>query len=139
MNWRKKHHLSQEQVADRINVSRQSVAKWENDEASPGIYHCLSLANLYGISLDELVSSVDKEPLDIDTTTCGTHIFGHVKVGDRGQIVIPKEARDLFEIAAGDRLIVVGQEGKGLALTKYDKILPIIESFYKSNSPDDDL
>ena len=41
----------------------------------------MSLANLYGISLDELVSSVYKEPLDIDTTTCGTHIFGHVKVG----------------------------------------------------------
>ena len=53
--------------------------------------------------------------------------------------MIPKVARDLFEIAADDRLIVVGQEDKGLALTKYDKILPIIESLYQSNSPDDDL
>lgn len=53
--------------------------------------------------------------------------------------MIPKEARDLFEIAAGDRLIVVGQERQGLALTKHDKILPLIESLYKSNSSDDDL
>ena len=60
-------------------------------------YHCMSLANLYSISLDELVSSVDKEPLGIDTTTCGTHIFGYVKVGEHGQIVIPKEALSNFD------------------------------------------
>ena len=38
----------------------------------------------------------------------GHHIFGTVKVGERGQIIIPKEARELFGIKAGDILLVLG-------------------------------
>lgn len=50
----------------------------------------------------------------------GKHIFGTVKVGERGQIVIPKEARELFNIQPGDTLLVLGDEEKGLAITKVD-------------------
>jgi AbrB family looped-hinge helix DNA binding protein len=49
------------------------------------------------------------------------HIFGTVKVGERGQIVIPKEARDLFEIKPGDTLMVLGDENHGIAIVKADK------------------
>jgi len=52
----------------------------------------------------------------------GTYVFGTVKVGDRGQIVIPKEAREKFDIKPGDLLIVLGEEGKGIALAKADFI-----------------
>ena len=41
-------------------------------------------------------------------TTKGHYIFGTVKVGERGQIIIPKEARQVFDIKAGDTLIVLG-------------------------------
>ncbi|MBU5313983.1 AbrB/MazE/SpoVT family DNA-binding domain-containing protein [Tissierella carlieri] len=50
----------------------------------------------------------------------GKHIFGTVKVGERGQIVIPKEARDLFDIKPGDILLVLGDEEQGIAITKAD-------------------
>ena len=50
----------------------------------------------------------------------GKHIFGTVKVGERGQIVIPKEARDLFDIKAGDTLLVLGDEEQGIAITEAD-------------------
>ena len=50
----------------------------------------------------------------------GKHIFGIVKVGARGQIVIPKEAREMFDIKAGDSLLVVGDEEKGMAIVKAD-------------------
>lgn len=50
----------------------------------------------------------------------GKHIFGTVKVGERGQIVIPKEARELFNIQPGDTLLVLGDEEKGLAISKTD-------------------
>ena len=43
-------------------------------------------------------------------TTKGHYIFGTVKVGERGQIIIPKEARQVFDIKAGDTLIVLGDE-----------------------------
>ena len=47
----------------------------------------------------------------------GKYIFGVVKVGDRGQIVIPKEARDIYGIKAGDSLLVLGDK-KGMAILK---------------------
>lgn len=47
----------------------------------------------------------------------GKYIFGVVKVGDRGQIVIPKDARELYGIKAGDSLLVLGDK-KGMAILK---------------------
>ncbi|MFX1284188.1 MAG: AbrB/MazE/SpoVT family DNA-binding domain-containing protein [Promethearchaeota archaeon] len=48
----------------------------------------------------------------------GKFIFGTVKVGERGQIVIPKEARKTFGIEPGDILFVAGDINKGIAITK---------------------
>jgi len=48
----------------------------------------------------------------------GKHIFGTVKVGEKGQIVIPKEARDLFKIKPGDTLLLLGDEAQGIAIVK---------------------
>lgn len=50
----------------------------------------------------------------------GKHIFGSVKVGERGQIVIPKEARDVFGIKPGDILLVLGDEARGILIVKAD-------------------
>ena len=47
----------------------------------------------------------------------GRYIFGVVKVGERGQIVIPKEAREIYGIKAGDSLLVLG-DTKGMAIVK---------------------
>lgn len=47
----------------------------------------------------------------------GKFIFGVVRVGERGQIVIPKEARDIYDIKAGDSLLVLGDK-KGMAIVK---------------------
>ena len=46
----------------------------------------------------------------------GKHIFGTAKVGEKGQIVIPKGARDLFSIQPGDNLLLLADEEKGIAL-----------------------
>ena len=50
----------------------------------------------------------------------GRNIYGTVKVGERGQIVIPKEAREQFNIKPGDSLIVLGRRKRGIALVKAD-------------------
>ncbi|MCF0239215.1 MAG: AbrB/MazE/SpoVT family DNA-binding domain-containing protein [Streptococcus gallolyticus] len=47
-------------------------------------------------------------------------MFGTVKVGEKGQSVIPKEARQIFDIKAGDTLLVLGDEEQGLAIVKAD-------------------
>ncbi len=55
-NARKKRGLSQEEVAERLGVSRQTISKWETDETLPDICQSKKLANLYGLSLDELIA-----------------------------------------------------------------------------------
>lgn len=55
----------------------------------------------------------------------GKYIFGVVKVGERGQIVIPKEVREQYEIKAGDSLMVLGDQ-RGIALLKTEVFQSII-------------
>ena len=54
-NARKKKGLSQEEVAEKLGVSRQTISKWELGETLPDIYQSKKLANLYNLSLDELI------------------------------------------------------------------------------------
>lgn len=58
----------------------------------------------------------------------GKHLFGTVKVGEKGQIVIPKEARAIFQIQPGDNLVVLGDEATGLAIMKHDAFLAQVAS-----------
>ena len=53
-------------------------------------------------------------------------MFGMVKVGDKGQIVIPTKARKIFDINPGDNVIVLGEEGQGIALIKEKGLLDLI-------------
>ena len=110
---------SQEEVAEKIGVSRQAYAKWEKGETIPDVERCQKLAELYGVTIDSLVNYSDK----VGATTLtpgpkGKHIFGTSKINDRGQVVIPKKARELFGINNGDSLIVLGDEAEGIALVK---------------------
>ena len=95
---RQLNKFSQEEVAERIGVSRQAVAKWEAGQIPPR----------------------------------GKHIFGTVCVGERGQIVLPRRARDVFKIKPGDMLVVLGDEDPehpGIALMKEDFFLGIARLF----------
>ena len=54
---RKKKGLSQEEVAEKLGVSRQTISKWETEETVPDIYQAKKLAKIYGLSLDELIDA----------------------------------------------------------------------------------
>lgn len=54
------------------------------------------------------------------------------KVGDKGQIVIPKEARDIFNIKSGDNLILFGDIKKGIAISKYDDYLAFVQEIFEN-------
>ena len=62
----------------------------------------------------------------------GRHLFGTVRVGERGQIVIPKEARDIFGIEAGDTLLVLGDEKHGLFISKPEVMDSMAEQLFRS-------
>lgn len=53
------------------------------------------------------------------------------RVGDKGQIVIPKEARDLFDIKTGDSLILFGDLNRGIAIAKYNDYMDFVEQIFE--------
>ena len=122
---RKLRGLTQEDLAERVGVSRQAVAKWESGETSPDLEKSRLLAQVFGVSLDDLVDYEPSSNMGLGVPPKGKHLFGLVTVGDKGQIVIPAKARKVFEIAPGDRLLVLGDEAQGLALLKADRFLEL--------------
>ena len=60
-------------------------------------------------------------------------VFGTAKVGDRGQIVIPKEARDLFHIRPGDTLLIIGEENKGLIVSRPELLRDLADEIFESD------
>mgnify|MGYP003296623427 CR=1 FL=1 len=59
---RKKQHLSQEELAEKLGVSRQAISKWECGESLPDTDNLISISKLYGVSLDELVGNTPTQP-----------------------------------------------------------------------------
>ena len=55
INERKKHKLSQEELAEMIGVTRQTISNWELNETSPDLKQAQKLSNIFDISLDELI------------------------------------------------------------------------------------
>lgn len=58
-NLRKENHLSQEKIAELVGVSRQSVSKWEVGLSKPDTNNLIRLADIYGVSLDELIGTAE--------------------------------------------------------------------------------
>lgn len=110
------HGYSQEEIAEKIGISRQAYAKWESGATVPDIEKCSLLAKVYGTTIDSLVRTESVEGIGVlPPAPAGKNIWGAVTISDRGQIVIPKGARDLFELTGGQRLIV-GSDEHGIAL-----------------------
>ncbi|MBR1555117.1 MAG: helix-turn-helix domain-containing protein, partial [Oscillospiraceae bacterium] len=122
---RKLKKLSQEELAEKAGVSRQTLSKWETGESLPDIEKAKILADFLEVSLDDLLS-YNKQKQGLPIPPKGKHAFGIVKVGEKGQIVIPAQARKVFNIQAGDNLFVLGDDGQGLALIKESDFLNLL-------------
>ncbi|MGL6198576.1 MAG: helix-turn-helix domain-containing protein [Lachnospiraceae bacterium] len=133
---RKYNHMTIEDVAEKIGVSRQAISKWENGDSIPDIINCDALATLYDITLDDLLH-FNGEERDIGIAPKGKYHFGTTVLGERGQVVIPKQARDLLRLEAGDTLVVLADEtpgSQGIALLPADSFMQaakeIMDNFY---------
>ncbi|MBQ8426821.1 MAG: AbrB/MazE/SpoVT family DNA-binding domain-containing protein [Clostridia bacterium] len=63
----------------------------------------------------------------------GKYLFGICKVNEKGQIVIPKQARDVFGIKMGDSLVLLGDKKKGMALVKAETFTDTIDDVLKED------
>ena len=120
---RKLNNMTQEELACELDVSRQAVAKWESGETVPDLERCKKIAEVFGVTLDDLANYSSNENMGLDIPPQGKHLFGIVTVGDKGQIVIPAKARKTFNINSGDSLVVLGDEAQGIAILKSDAFL----------------
>ncbi|MDV3426540.1 MAG: helix-turn-helix domain-containing protein [Bacillota bacterium] len=130
---RKRMKMTQEEVADHIGVSRQAVVKWEKGESLPDLEKCTELADLFQVSMDDLIRYEDQTE-KIPIPPKGKYFFGSVTVGERGQIVIPKKARDIFRIKPGSRLLLLGDESQGIAILP-EYALQELYSVMKTQNP----
>lgn len=105
---RKKSGLSQEELADRLGLSRQAVSKWERAEASPDTDNLICLAKIYGVSLDDLLNTDEsiediarevEERRTAKTGSAGVHLTDDegesVRIDDEGVTIIDKDGERL--------------------------------------------
>ena len=123
VQMRKLLQMTQEDIAEKLGVTRQSVAKWEAGDSIPDLDKCKQLADIFGVSLDDLANYEPEDNLGLAVPPKGKHLFGMVTVGDKGQIVIPAKARKLFDISPGDQLVVLGDDAQGIAVVKAESFL----------------
>lgn len=120
---RNMYGYSQEQIAEKIGISRQAYAKWETGATIPDIEKCSLLAKVYGTTVDSLVTSetVGGTGIPVPPAPKGKNIWGSVTINERGQLVIPKAVRDKFGLTGGQRLIVLSDDREGIALVPADR------------------
>ena len=106
---RKKYGYSQEELADKLGLSRQAVSKWERAEASPDTDNLICLAKLYGVSLDELLATDE----DLDT-------------------IVEEQVKEEKEEKQDDRVVI---NNKGVFLTdkKGSKVSITDEGIFKTD------
>lgn len=127
LTLRRLRGLTQEELAERVGVSRQAVAKWESGESVPDLGSCCALAELFRVSLDNLVR-FDDQDTGLAVPPRGKHFFGSLTVGPEGQLFLPEKARLLFGIHTGDQLLLLGDEGRGLALLHQRDLIRFAET-----------
>ena len=90
---RNMYGMSQEEIAEKIGISRQAYAKWENGATVPDIEKCKRLADFYNVTVDSLLKTETEDKIGmIPPAPKGKNIWGSVTINERGQMVIPKAA-----------------------------------------------
>lgn len=130
LQYRKKHNLSQEELAEKIGVSRQAVSKWERAEASPDTDNLIILAQIYGVTLDELLqgkSEPDSREQNPVPDPDATYIPMEDKVSFKNGIHV--DTKDGTHVHIDSNGIHVEESGKTRAYTDEDGNVYVDEEF----------
>lgn len=115
MQLRKKAGLSQEELADKLNVSRQAVSKWECAESSPDTDNLIALSKIYGVTLDELINGESEAPKQEKKE----EPFIHIKSQDGDEVKINGININVTDDEGNE--VRVGKDGVHINATKRSK------------------
>ena len=100
---RKQKGLSQEELANRLNVSRQTISKWEVGDSTPDMEKLIAMSDLFGISLDELILDKAPEPAQTVQAPAQSELYKDIK-----EKVLTDENRKKMKKGAKIALIIFG-------------------------------
>jgi transcriptional regulator with XRE-family HTH domain len=89
---RKQKGFSQEELANRLNVSRQTVSKWEVGDSTPDMEKLVAISDLFGISLDELVLDKSPEPAPV-VQPAKSELYSEIKTDIKEKVLTDKNKK----------------------------------------------
>ena len=123
---RREHNLTQNDIADRLNISAQAVSKWENDLTSPDIDTLLKLSDIFNISVDELLGKKKQEPVYVpvearkDINKMVLRITVDSNDGDRVRVNLPNKALEGIDFNQIYALVEQGVIGELVSVDSAD-------------------
>lgn len=91
---RKQKGFSQEELANRLNVSRQTVSKWEVGDSTPDMEKLVAISDLFGISLDELVLDKSPEPAPAPVVqSAKSELYSEIKTDIKEKVLTDKNKK----------------------------------------------
>ena len=115
---RAKHGYTMESLAEIIDVSRQTIAKWEAGESYPDIENCVKLSRLYKVFLDVLVNKPLWEGDAGDFVGSEMKLCGALNLTEEGAIVLPQKVMKLFDMQPGEKVLLLADKSQGIAIVK---------------------
>ncbi|MBR1731698.1 MAG: helix-turn-helix transcriptional regulator [Ruminococcus sp.] len=124
LQYRKLHNLSQEELAEKIGVSRQAVSKWERAEASPDTDNLILLAQVYGVTLDELLQgeeepAVKEEKSETHEPDENTNYVKKDRVSFKHGIHVDSKNGDNVDISFRNGIHVDSKDGSSVHIDKH--------------------
>lgn len=118
---RQKNSYSMEALAEKISVSRQTIAKWESGETCPDVLNCMKLAKLYNVSLDALASLPMGEAYESTFKNGDGKACGIFELTEDCMIPLPESIRNMFDIHPGEKLLLLADVNQGIAIVKCEQ------------------
>lgn len=120
--------MTQEDLAEKMNVSRQSIAKWESGESVPDVIKCGELAKIFNLSVEDIANLFLAEKEGMSLKPKDKYIFGKCIITDH-KITIPDEAMRVFGLKEGDELVLLGDVKQGIALLPIHQVNDFVQEF----------
>lgn len=115
---RKSKNLSQEDVADKLNVTRQTVSKWETNQSTPDFDKIVPLCDLYGISTDELLKDEVKKEQEEDEVEIKKNIYENMTKNE-----INQKSAEIVSSSILIFVIAIAFAGIGVAVMRWNPIV----------------